>query len=106
MNSSSLVNFQNHPPVPAAACSCSPCPAFLQAAGLQLLADCVPAAWDALWEGPVFPADYVRTVVARAIAIEAWWAKSQVGGHQAAQRLGLPMLGKLSSLSKQCDVVG
>ncbi len=46
---------------------------------MRLLADDIPAAWDALWEGPASPSDYVRAVVSRAVAIESWWAKSQAG---------------------------
>ncbi len=51
----------------------------MQSRGLQLLADTIPSAWDNLWEGPASPSDYIRAVVSRAVAIEAWWSKSQAG---------------------------
>lgn len=37
------------------------------------MADTVPASWEALWEGPESPMDFVRAVVAKASAIESWW---------------------------------
>jgi hypothetical protein len=50
-----------------------------QSAGGALLADTIPATWSALWEGPASPADYIRAVVARGLAIEGWWGHTSAG---------------------------
>lgn len=56
------------------------CTTTPQAAGASLLSDRVPGAWEALWDaGPESPSDYIRAVVARGLAVEQWWAKSQAG---------------------------
>ncbi len=50
-----------------------------QALGAALLADAVPAAWDAAWAGPKSPQAYLRGLAARAAALEQWAARSQAG---------------------------
>jgi dynein heavy chain 2 len=48
--------------------------------GAALMADTIPGAWDAAWEGPEAPIDYCRAVVGKALAIEGHWARVQQPG--------------------------
>lgn len=51
----------------------------LQALAASLVADAVPEAWDAVWEGPAMPAEYCAAVMRRAAAIEQWAASAAAG---------------------------
>lgn len=39
----------------------------------------LPPAWDRAWEGPESPTEYCRSVVRRAVAVEAWWGAAKSG---------------------------
>lgn len=43
----------------------------MQATAADLLHGRVPASWEALWDGPASPGDYMRAAVAKASALEA-----------------------------------
>ncbi|KAJ9505746.1 hypothetical protein QJQ45_029247, partial [Haematococcus lacustris] len=64
----------------------------VQKEGGALLADTVPGSWDALWEGPASPTDFVRAVVSRALAIEQWWSKCVSGSLLSSGPLDLAHL--------------
>jgi len=44
---------------------CCMCVSVLQAAAAALVQGQVPHSWDALWEGPASPLDYMRSAVRR-----------------------------------------
>ena len=44
----------------------------------------VPGPWDVAWEGPENLSDYCRAVVARAAAVEQWWATCKAGNLMTA----------------------
>lgn len=64
----------------------------VQKLGQALLADQVPGPWDQAWEGPESPIDYCRAVVARATAVEQWWASCKSGNLLTAGPLDLSNL--------------
>ena len=61
----------------------------VQAVGSALIREEIPGIWDSLWEGPESPLVYCRSVVARAVAIEQWFAKAQQGQLLSSRSLDL-----------------
>jgi hypothetical protein len=59
-------------------CQCEPTTP-VQVSGAALLADTIPAHWEAVWEGPPTPQEYCSAVVARAVAIERWHQRCCAG---------------------------
>jgi dynein heavy chain 2 len=61
----------------------------VQAVGAALIREEVPGIWDSMWEGPESPLVYCRAVVARAVAVEQWFAKAQQGQLLSSRSLDL-----------------
>lgn len=53
------------------------CP-HVQSTGSKLLHDQIPAAWDAHWEGPECPLEYCKAAMAKATAVESWYARANI----------------------------
>ena len=52
----------------------------------------VPSVWSSRWDGPEDPAMYLRTVVAKALALSSWLQKSELGSLLGDEPLDLSEL--------------
>lgn len=61
-------------------------------ASYYILAPQVPLSWYKLWEGPLEPMQYIRSMIAKALALKVWQEKGEQGTLLQGEALDLSEL--------------